>query len=131
MSLLKKLKHNNISISDELLNSLDSSIRPLIKLCNDNGIKTFACCSGNDEEHLDKNNSIYGYFAFQDSKQARKLVANLIDIKGLQVLIRSAPMDSYEYYDQRIDKEAMAIYFPNKQGQSMQSMYDKVENSIS
>lgn len=127
----KKSKQSEFSVNDEILNMLDPSIRPLIKFCNENGIQTFACCSGNLSEHSDeKDGSRLGYMAFKDSKEARALIANLFEFEDLSIAVDSAPREPYKYYDNTIDSETFAVYFENRQGQNMQSVYERVENSI-
>lgn len=118
-------------ISEDVLNTLDYSIRPLIKLCNDNGIHTFSCCSGNILEHEDPECAgTRGYLAFKDSKEARNLVSVLLDFEDLDVTIVSAPKESYEYYENVVDSESFAVYFRNKIGENMQKIYDRFESSI-
>lgn len=118
-------------IDDEILNTLDSSIRPLIKLCNENGINTFACCSGNLNEHpIIENASERGYVAFKDSKKARNITATLLDYEDLDISISTAYNEPYEYFGQIISGEKFCIYFENKQGQNMQNVYERFETAI-
>ncbi len=118
-------------ISDDVLNTLDPSIRPLIKLCNENGIHTFACCSGNLSEHDEEEHAgTRGYLSFKDSKEARELVSILLDFEDLDVTISSAPIEPYQYFENVIDKEIFAIYFRNENGRNMKKVYNRFENSI-
>lgn len=126
----KSYKEKNY-ISEDVLNTLDPSIRPLIKLCNYNGIHTFSCCSGNVLEHEDPDSAgLRGDLAFKDSKEARELVSYLLDFEDLDVNIVSAPKESYKYYENIVDSEIFAVYFRNKNGENMQKIYDRFENSI-
>lgn len=126
----KSYKEQNY-ISEDVLNTLDLSIRPLIKLCNDNGIHTFACCSGNVLEHEDPECvGTRGYLAFKDSKEARELLSVLLDFEDLDVTVISAPKEPYEYFENVIDSETFAVYFRNKDGENMQKVYDRFESSI-
>lgn len=124
----KELKY---TIKDEILNTLDPSIRPLIKLCNENGIITFACCSGDVTEHLEPENAgSRGYLAFQDSPEARSIVANLLEYEDLNISISSAPTEPHEYFGQVIDKETFAIYFKNEYGENMKNIYERFDTAI-
>lgn len=136
MGIFDKFKKNKTisqeqgCISDEVLNTLDSSIRPLIKLCNENGIHTYACCSGSMLEHEEEYMSGRGYVAFKDSKEARELISILLNFEDLDVAISSKPKETYEYFDNVIDCETFAVYFRNENGENMQKVYDRFETGI-
>lgn len=99
MGLLDRLVKNisnkedkRFSINDEVLNSLDPSIVPLVKRCNENGIQTFACCSRDINEHVDnEDRSNSGYIAFQDTKRGRELIAGFMNSDYVSPCISSAP----------------------------------------
>ena len=138
MGLLNRLVKNisdkeekRFSINDEVLKSLDPSIVPLVKLCNDNGIQTFACCSGNINEHVDNDDrSNFGYIAFQDTKRGRELIASFMNSDYVSSCISSAPKEPYDYFGQIIDREKFAIYFENTNGENMPKVYDAVVNIL-
>lgn len=126
-----KTKKSTNTIDDKILNTLDPSIRPLIKLCNDNGITTYACCSGNDLEHSDPDYwKTRGYVAFQDSPEARAITAKLLDYEDFDINISSAPKEAYEYFNQVITGERFAVHFDNNHGENMQKVYERFDTAI-
>lgn len=130
MGIFDKFKKNKVNLSEEVLQSLDPSIIPLITLLNEKGVQTFACCSGYGDEHEHPEEVTTGYVAFQESKQARKLIANLLDVPWISKMISSSPLEPYEYFGQEISKERLGLYFSNYSGRNMEVVYDRVKGAL-
>ena len=86
----------------EGLGIIDYSIAPLIQKLNDNGLETYASCSGLDEEH-DEHKS-YGYICFADTDIVRDFVEDLCSSDELVEVF--SPSLSKTYF-----KDSVSIHF--------------------
>ncbi len=121
---------NKNNISEGVIDTIDASMVPMIKYLNDNGIRTFACCSGDLREHDYRDGIYIAYVAFQDSEQVRSLLSVLMNKKFIEVSVASAPKEPYEYFGQEITRKRLGFYFNNTHGENMDIVFGEVKRIV-
>lgn len=99
----------------EGLGIIDYGIAPLIQELNENGLETYASCSGLEEEHREQ--KTYGYISFADTATARAFVEDLCSSDEL--VEGFSPSLSKTYF-----KDSVVIHFDREHLEILKSFVE-------